>query len=78
MMITGLVLIRLSAGREKLAMTKLKEIKGVSHLSAVFGRWDLVADIEAPDHATMTNVVVGKIRSVPGVQTTETLVTTAI
>jgi len=39
----------ISAGREKLAMAKLKEIKGVSHLSAVFGRWDLVADIEAPD-----------------------------
>ena len=77
-MITGLVLLRLSAGREKLAMTKLKEIKGVSHLSAVFGRWDLVADIEATDLPTMTNVVVGKIRAVPGVQSTETLVTTAI
>lgn len=77
-MITGLVLIRLASGREKLAMAKLKEIKGVSHLSAVFGRWDLVADIEAADLHTMTNVVVGKIRAVPGVTSTETLVTTAI
>jgi DNA-binding Lrp family transcriptional regulator len=77
-MITGLVLIRLSSGREKLAMAKLKEVKGVSHLSAVFGRWDLVADIEAPDLHTMTNVVVGKIRAIIGVQSTETLVTTAI
>lgn len=59
-------------------MTKLKEIKGVSHLSAVFGRWDLVADIEAADLATMTSVVVNKIRAVPGVYSTETLVTTAI
>ena len=77
-MITGLVLIRLSSGREKLAMNKLKEIKGVSHLSAVFGRWDLVADIEAADMNQMTNVVVGKIRAVAGVYSTETLVTTAI
>jgi len=77
-MITGLVLIRLASGREKLTMGKLKEIKGVSHLSAVFGRWDLVADIEASDLHTMTNVVVGKIRAVPGVSSTETLVTTAI
>ena len=77
-MITGLVLIRLASGREKLTMSKLKEIKGVSHLSAVFGRWDLVADIEAPDLDTMTNVVVNKIRAVPGVATTATLVTTAI
>jgi DNA-binding Lrp family transcriptional regulator len=77
-MVTGLVLIRLSTGREKLTMAKLKEIKGVSHLSAVFGRWDLVADIEAQDLNMMTNVVVGKIRAVPGVQSTETLVTTSI
>ena len=77
-MVTGLVLIRLASGREKLTMTKLKDIKGVSHLSAVFGRWDLVADIEAQDLTMMTNVVVGKIRAVPGVQSTETLVTTSI
>lgn len=77
-MVTGLVLIRLTSGREKLTMAKLKEIKGVSHLSAVFGRWDLVADIEAADLNTMTQVVVNKIRAVPGVTTTETLVTTAI
>jgi DNA-binding Lrp family transcriptional regulator len=77
-MVTGLVLIRLASGREKLTMGKLKEIKGVSHLSAVFGRWDLVADIEAADLTTMTNVVVNKIRAVPGVYSTETLVTTSI
>ncbi len=77
-MVTGLVLIRLASGREKLTMAKLKEVKGVSHLSAVFGRWDLVADIEAADLPTMTSVVVGKIRAIPGVSSTETLVTTAI
>jgi len=44
----------------------------------VFGRWDLVADIEAQDLTMMTNVVVGKIRAVPGVYSTETLVTTSI
>jgi DNA-binding Lrp family transcriptional regulator len=77
-MVTGLVLIRLASGREKLTMAKLKEIKGVSHLSAVFGRWDLVADIEAADLTMMTNVVVGKIRAVSGVYSTETLVTTSI
>ena len=66
-MVTGLVLIRLASGREKLTMAKLKDIKGVSHLSAVFGRWDLVADIEAQDLTMMTNVVVGKIRGNRGV-----------
>lgn len=77
-MITGVVLIRLSAGKEKSALARIKDTKGVSHVSAVYGRWDLICDIEADDLQTMTNVVVNKIRSIPGVTSTETLVTTAI
>ena len=47
-MVTGLVLVRLSAGKEKAALERIKETKGVSHVTAVFGRWDLVLDIERP------------------------------
>mgnify|MGYP001615314794 FL=1 len=77
-MTTGVVLIRLSAGREKSALAKIKVTKGVSHVSAVYGRWDLICDIESDDLQTMTNVVVNKLRAIPGVSSTETLVTTAI
>ncbi len=77
-MVTGLVLVRLQAGKEKQALAKIKEIKGVSHVSAVYGRWDLVVDVEADDLPTMTRVVIEKLRSIPGVFGTETLVTTAI
>ena len=77
-MITGLVLIKLQAGKETQALTKIKEVKGVSHVSAVYGRWDLVVDIEADDLPMMSRVVVEKIRTIPGVFATETLVTTAI
>lgn len=77
-MITGVVLIRLSAGKEKTALAKIKDMKGVSHVSAVYGRWDLICDIEADDLQAMTQVVVNQLRSTPGVTSTETLVTTAI
>ncbi len=77
-MVTGLVLVKLSPGREKVTLKSIKETKGVAHVSAVYGRWDLVVDIEAEDLPHMTNVVIEKIRSIPGVQSTETLVTTAI
>jgi len=77
-MVTGVVLIRLSAGKEKTALAKIKDTKGVSHVSAVYGRWDLICDMEATDLQTMTNVVVQKIRQIPGVESTETLVTTSI
>ncbi|MBI4679389.1 MAG: Lrp/AsnC ligand binding domain-containing protein [Elusimicrobia bacterium] len=77
-MVTGLVLVRLVAGKEKVALTKIKEIKGVAHVTAVFGRWDLVLDIETDDLTTLSNVVVRDIRAVPGVLSTESLVTTSI
>jgi DNA-binding Lrp family transcriptional regulator len=77
-MVTGLVLVRLNAGREKQVLKAIKETKEVAHVSAVYGRWDLVVDIEAEDLPDMTRVVVEKIRAIPGVNSTETLVTTAI
>ena len=77
-MVTGLVLVRLQAGKETQALGKIKDVKGVSHVSAVYGRWDLVVDIETDDLPTMTRLVVEKLRTIPGVFATETLVTTAI
>ena len=77
-MVTGVVLVRLSAGKEKSDLAKIKDTKGVLHVSGVYGRWDLVCDIEADDLSTMTNVVINKIRQIPGVTSTETLVTIAI
>ena len=77
-MITGLVLVKLQAGKENQAMLKIKEVKGISHVSAVYGRWDLICDIEADDLQNMTTVVVQKVRQIPGVESTETLVTTSI
>ena len=77
-MVTGLVLVRLMAGKEKVALSRIKEINGVSHVTAVFGRWDLVLDIETEDVVTLSNVVVRDIRATPGVLSTESLVTTSI
>ena len=77
-MVTGLVLVRLMAGKEKTALTQIKAAKGVSHVTAVFGRWDLVLDIETDDLNTMSNVVVRDIRAIIGVLSTESLVTTTI
>lgn len=77
-MITGLVLVRLEAGKEKQALSKLKDLKSVAHVSAVYGRWDLVIDVEVEDLQHLSRVVVEKIRSIPGVYATETLVTTSI
>ncbi len=77
-MVTGLVLLKLAPGKERLALAKLKAIPSVVHMSAVFGRWDLVLDMETEDLPTLSNIVVQEIRSIPGVISTETLVTTSL
>lgn len=77
-MVTGLVLVRLMSGKESQALTRIKGTKGVAHVSAVFGRWDLVLDMETEDLPSLSNTVVHDIRSIPGVLSTETLITTSI
>jgi DNA-binding Lrp family transcriptional regulator len=77
-MVTGLVLVKLLPGKEKQTLAKLKTLKSVVHMSAVFGRWDLVLDMETDDLPSLSNFVVQEIRSIPGVLSTETLVTTSL
>jgi DNA-binding Lrp family transcriptional regulator len=77
-MTSGLVLVKLSTGKEKQTLKAIKETKGVAHVSAVYGRWDAVVDVEAEDLPMLTKVVIEKIRAIPGVLSTETLITTAI
>ncbi|HOL62419.1 MAG: Lrp/AsnC family transcriptional regulator [Elusimicrobiales bacterium] len=77
-MVTGLVLVKMVPGKEKQVLTKLRTIKEVVHMSAVFGRWDLVLDMETGDLEQLSQVVVNEIRNIPGVLSTETLVTTSI
>ena len=77
-MVTGLVLLKLAPGKEKQALAKLKVIPNIVHMSAVFGRWDLVLDMETEDIPTLSNIVVQEIRSIPVVISTETLITTSL
>lgn len=74
-MVTGMVLIRFAAGKEKAALDKIKAVRGVKEVKGVFGRWDAVATVEAGDLNALASLVVGKIRAIPGVATTDTLIT---
>ncbi|MBU2529617.1 MAG: Lrp/AsnC ligand binding domain-containing protein [Elusimicrobia bacterium] len=77
-MVTGLLLVKLTSGKEKQALSRLRTLKSVVHMSAVFGRWDLVLDMEAEDLPKLSNIIVQEIRPIPGVLSTETLITTTI
>jgi len=74
----GLILLRLEAGKEESVLGKIKDIEGVNKVQAVFGRWDLVATVEARDLNALTSLVIKNIRAIDGVSATETLVSTAL
>jgi len=56
-------------------MKRLRTVPGVTEVQAVTGPFDLIVKVQAPHINQALDVVVHKIRKIPGVKATETLVT---
>ena len=52
---------------------KLIKLKGVNEVYGVFGRWDIVLKVQVSDMDELIDLITDKIRSMPGVQSSETL-----
>ncbi|MGA3108436.1 MAG: Lrp/AsnC ligand binding domain-containing protein [Candidatus Bathyarchaeia archaeon] len=78
-MVRAIVLVIVLGGTgERLDWTKqvakqLKQIQGVKEVFGVLGRFDLVAIVEVGSLEELTSLVADKMRSVPGIQSSETL-----
>ncbi len=71
-MVAG-VLIRCQPQKETEVLETLRKLEGLSYVYTLFGRYDMVALIRALDlHAA--SEVIGRIRAIDGVVSTETLV----
>jgi nitrate reductase NapAB chaperone NapD len=75
-MVAG-VLIKVEPTKTKSAYERIKSIEGVSNITAVFGRFDLVVMIRALD-MDAAGKLISKIRGVDGVLSTETLIATTV
>lgn len=53
-------------------LREVKKIKEVRRAFIASGRWDIVAFLEAPDYKRLTKII-GKINSLEGIRSTETL-----
>ena len=77
-MVTAFVLIRVGTGEyldfAKSAKEEIAKIKGVKEIYGVFGRYDLVVHVEAPTLEELARMISDKMRGVPGVLSTESLV----
>jgi len=72
------VLIRVGTGEElnfaKTVKEHISRVKGVKEVYGVFGRYDLIARVEAKTLEDLSNLVTDKIRGIKGVLSTESLV----
>lgn len=77
-MVTAYVMIMVSAGEHLSWMNTVKEsvlkVPGVVEAHCVMGRYDIVAKVNVKTWGDLVDLVGDKLRSIPGVKSTETLV----
>ncbi|MGY8645219.1 MAG: Lrp/AsnC ligand binding domain-containing protein [Candidatus Poseidoniales archaeon] len=73
-MSTAFVLFKCQPQRELEVYLALLEIDSVTETHVAYGEYDLVARIDFEDEKDMANTLIGNMRSIPGVQKTETLI----
>ena len=74
-MITCFILIRIQANQEDQVYDALSKVKNIEGIREVFGEYDMIARIEAKNLKEMRIIIISKVRSVPGVLATTTLIT---
>jgi DNA-binding Lrp family transcriptional regulator len=69
------LLVVTEVGRLDEVALRLRAIPGITEVQAVTGPFDLIVKVEAPHINAALDTVVHKIRKIPGIKSTETLVT---
>jgi DNA-binding Lrp family transcriptional regulator len=74
MAVLAYVMFKVSSGTEREVCQKLVEFDEVLQADVVFGEYDVVAKIETQDLSTLEEFVSEKIRNVPNVLVTSTMI----
>lgn len=72
---TLFLLVEVEVGKLDDVLRRMKLVPGVTEVQAVTGPFDLIVKVEAPHINEALDTVVHKIRRIPGLKSTETLVT---
>ncbi len=73
-MTKAFVAIHCQTGKENQIIRSLMEMKGVSEVTGVLGLYDIIIKIEAEDSMKLEQIITKKIRTLPHVITTMTLI----
>ena len=74
MAVLAYVLFKVSSGTEREVCQKLIEFDEVLHADIIFGEYDVVAKIETQDLSMLEEFVSRKVRNVPNVLVTSTMI----
>jgi len=73
-MSSAIVLINTEIGAESEVVNALSKIDGVKEIYEVYGMYDIVVKIEAESHEALRELVINKIRKIPQVRGTTTMI----
>jgi DNA-binding Lrp family transcriptional regulator len=68
------VLICLKSSNEEHVLQKILKLKTIEEAHILFGEWDIIAEIKAKTPESLAKFVMDKIRSLPEVKLTSTLI----
>ena len=74
MAVLAYVLFKVSSGSEREVCQKLIEFDEVLHADIIFGEYDVVAKVETPELSKLEEFVSLKVRNVPNVLVTSTMI----
>ncbi len=72
-MAKAIVLITANPGVDREVAGQVKKIEEVENVYLTAGRFDIVAEVQAPDDASMLSVTYDKIRIIGGIRDTHTM-----
>ena len=73
-MAKAFVAIHCNTGKENQIIRALMEINGISEVTGVLGLYDIIVKIESEDTMKLEEIITKKIRTVPHILTTMTLI----
>ena len=74
MVVKAYVLVQSQLGRARSVAKAVARVRGVRMVHAVTGVYDVIAYLELPDMASLSELVIRRIQSVRGVERTHTAI----
>lgn len=74
-LVVAYVLITTATGKEAQVLEHMRKLPGFTEVHQLFGQFDMIAKVETKDYDVLCDTVLGRIRTIPGVTSTRTLIT---